>query len=206
MTDQSTVLNAVGPAGGTLEAILRVNFLNASIQNTQAIIQATDVKLNILIAILLLPLTRMDQVVSYLSQHRPVSGLGLAVVVAIAVLLAGAWLLALFTTLRGLVAIRDAAAHIRGQRPPQVKGCFYNADLFPHTRFRGVGDSIRTIDEQVRGFPNDLDSLLKELAWEQMKLTYIREVKMRRQRLAYGAAMASVLLALLLWPISVWLL
>ena len=206
MTEQATISKAVAPAGEGLEAILRVNFLNASIQNTQAIIQATDVKLNILIAILLLPLTRLDQLAGCLGQHRPASALGLAAVVTLVVLLAGAWLLALFTTLRGLVAIRDAAGHIRGQRCPQVQGCFYNADLFPHSPLRGVGESNRTIDEQVRSFPNDLDSLLKELAWEQMKLTYIREVKMRRQRLAYAAAMTAIVLALLLWPISLWLL
>ena len=112
------------------------------------------------------------------------------------------WGLALVVTLRGLSSIENPTEHI----DPIGQGTYYDK----YFKFSFI-DSIfnqsekkpdKTINDIVKHLPQNKDALEKELAFEQLKLSYIRGIKIVRQKYAYLFLLLWIVSGGLIWAIS----
>jgi hypothetical protein len=110
------------------------------------------------------------------------------------------WALAFWITLQALAAVDNPEKQVSGDRP---EGVFYGAKLFR----LGFLDALinRRVESQIQfhshldSVPEDDEAILKELVYEQMKLVYIRSVKLHRAKYAYRFCRTWVLLGGFLW-------
>lgn len=150
----------------------------AAIQDCQATIRATDVKVGALLTGLLLPFSKISQIWNYLEQlsrlieHNVVTYLFFIL-----------WFLAIYSLVRTISAIDNPLNHIVNNS--NCKGTFYGGKLY---RF-GVVDTLLNrekikADKDIASFaatyPDTSDGIELELSFEHMKLIYIREIKLHR--------------------------
>ncbi|EKA7371671.1 hypothetical protein OL330_000860 [Vibrio parahaemolyticus] len=154
------------------------DFIMAAIQDCQATIRATDVKVGALLAGLLLPFSQITQVWKYLDQLSTFIECN-----AVTYLFFALWFLAICSLVRTISAIDNPSNHIVNEST--CKGAFYGARLY---RF-GFLDSLLNrevikADKDIASFaetyPDTPDGIELELSFEHMKLIYIREIKMHR--------------------------
>jgi hypothetical protein len=150
----------------------------AAIQDCQATIRATDVKVGALLAGLFLPFSQISQIWKYLEQLSTLIDCN-----AVTYIFFFLWFLAICSLVRTISAIDNPANHIVNEST--CKGTFYGGGLY---RF-GFLDSLlnREIikaDKDIANFaatyPDTPDDIELELSFEHMKLIYIREIKMHR--------------------------
>ena len=174
-------------------------YLLAAISDSQAILRAVDTKINILFAILLIPLTKFPELATFTYTTITKQECGGTLVICIAALTGATfWALSVITAFRTLLGIDNPSSHIADGGG--VLGTFYAGQLF-----QSAGASRLPISESlakhVSDLPTDLDAIIRELAYEQMKLCYIRTVKFaryRRSMILAGGALISIGILLLL--------
>ncbi|GIA88561.1 hypothetical protein VCSRO41_1040 [Vibrio cholerae] len=150
----------------------------AAIQDCQATIRATDVKVGALLTGLLLPFSQISQIWKYLEQLSTLIECR-AVIYLFFVL----WLLAIYSLVRTISAIDNPSNHIVNEST--CKGTFYGGRLY---RFgfldtllnREIIKADKDIASFAATYPNTLDEIELELSFEHMKLIYIREIKLHR--------------------------
>jgi len=173
-------------------------FIMQSIVDLQGTIRAIDMKLQILIATLIVPIAALECIAKAIhtlwdSCLVADSCIWDAVVVAALYLLFISWIAALFFSIRGLVAVHDPRAHVSGDGLPT--GCFYAGHLFEtdlRDAFcdRSALKSTETLSAFLACHPTSPEAVNRELVFEKMKLAYIRQVKLCRQKWAFGALSA----------------
>jgi len=174
-------------------------FLYDAIHDTQDIIRAIDLKLHILTAILLLPIIEGNQfgmkkiiITAFQNQNWAT-----AVVSSIACLL---WLMSFCATISGICAIINPKERYTGLT--QVSGIYYTPGLFSFHFFDIFfccrNTAHKTMDEIRNELPSSRTELLDELLFEKMKLSYIRDIKAFRQRIAFRLFTAWLLMTVLL--------
>ncbi|MDV1150854.1 hypothetical protein ACSGEN_27685 [Klebsiella pneumoniae] len=88
------------------------------------------------------------------------------------------WLLSVVYLFLALTSISDPNKHMHGAKP---SGLFYGKGIFKieteNFGFKIKVTSNLTVDEVVSNLP-DQNGILKELTYEKMKITYIREIKL----------------------------
>ena len=153
-------------------------FIFAAIQDCQATIRATDVKVGALLAGLLLPFSKISEiwtVFETLSNHIHHT--------FVTYIFFSLWFLALFLLVRTIAAIDNPTNHIVSVGT--CKGSFYSAGLYAFH----ISDSIlnrdivkanKVITNFIADYPDKSDDIESELAFEHMKLIYIREIKLYR--------------------------
>lgn len=153
-------------------------FLYQSIADVQATIRAIDVKIGFMFVVLFLPLSVLDQVFD-VGQSIYCSSQFLTLVGAVVVLL---WLLSVLVLFKGASAISSPASHVLGGE--KLHSNFYEAGLFSLGFWDGLFNfpvkSKKSLSQVVVDLPSDDDALLTELAFEKMKLVYVRDVKFYR--------------------------
>ncbi|WP_394230551.1 hypothetical protein [Shewanella colwelliana] len=156
----------------------KAQFIIAAIEDCQATIRATDVKVGALLAGLLLPFSQITHIWIYLTQLSAMIEHQIFTFAFFAL-----WFTAICTLVRTISAIDNPANHIVNENT--CKGSFYSGGLY---RF-GFLDSLlnREIikaDKDVANFalsyPDSTDKIELELSFEHMKLIYIREIKLHR--------------------------
>jgi hypothetical protein len=165
-----------------------IKFLLAAIADCQGTIRALDTKINYLVVILIIPLTKLGSIER--TCVRLLSGVGAShyVMVGLVLVFCAAWLAAAYFAYFGLVAIDNPEGHINSNGGT---GVFYSGDLF-EVKFldrllnRNI-TSERSLAGQVDLLPSNDTLIIKELAFEQMKVGYIRAIKLKRARAAYNA-------------------
>jgi len=165
-------------------------FLYASINDAQSTIRAVDFKVSVLMLVLTIPLTQIPSI--FLTIYTLTTSLCDAWLV-VAVLLVGlflaTWLFSLTASLKSIIAIDNPVSHIKGG---PKEGSFYSAALFRTGFIDSVWNrclqSKRSVQEHHDAMPSDDDALVMELTFEQMKLVYIRSVKLERQKYAFISA------------------
>ena len=166
------------------------SFAFKSIADIQSTIRAIDTKMGILLAALAIPLK--DAVVAIHAWQGTASWLRDFALVAAILCYLGAIALALAT----LSGIGSAHAHVEGS--PEVP-TFFAGGLYPLSardalvRRRRVRSRI-DFAEFERAMPRNSTEIRRELAAEIMMLAYIRDLKLLRQRFAFGLTGASLLL------------
>jgi hypothetical protein len=177
---------------GSVDPTIRSEFLTKSIEDIQATIRALDVKASGLLVVLVVPLTATDKLGDALRALHRLSPWHMWPLTA-------CWGLSLLFALLTLWAIANPADRIPAEDQPA--GTYYGASLFS----LHIGDftpwpwtkSRYSVSSWLARCPSVPEDVVKELAFEQMKLTYIRDVKILRLRWALSLlALGLVLLAI----------
>lgn len=172
----------------------RTRFLFSAIADGQSTIRAVDTKVSILLAALAIPLREVALVLA--AWHETgYAWSGRNVIFAFAIL---AYVIAAVVAVRTLVGIGDATVHVRGAR---LENSFYSGGLFRFSLLDALfnhprAQSARTVSEFMAALPQTEPAIVEELSMEAMAVAYIRDIKLHRQRIAFGATVAAGALAL----------
>lgn len=178
----------------------RIEFLYHAIDDTQSTIRAIDIKIGFLFVVIVLPMTKLSSIYSNcMLLLMSCSCWYWLIVGAFAV----SWFLAVVTLFTSLVSISDPRKHI-----PDVSanGCFYDGGLFNFCLFdffiNSPVKSTKTMQDFILGLPGNDDAIVKELAFEKMKLVYIREIKIKRSSFCIKMMFLWIFLGGIVWSIN----
>lgn len=172
-------------------------FLYAAIADTQGVIRALDTKLSVALVIFTLALPKFDAIYAagtVATAARP------WLIWPFVIMFVLAWSGGLVCAFRGLVAIDNPGDHIEHG---DAKGAFYCGGHFTMTfkdSFQNAFAAVRPklLNHQV-ALPADALAIQKELAYEQLKLAYIRAIKIRRVSTTYMAVLVWIASGALIW-------
>lgn len=162
-----------------------------SILDIQTTIRAIDVKIGAILVGLLAPFASFGRVWAHfmnVSRVDPVSlGVGISVVFFLT------WMLSIFALVRALSAIDNPARHIVNSG--KYKGSFYGGGLYGFNFLdaflnRSMIKASKDVSAIILEIPDTKEKIMEELVFEQLKLIYIRDVKLFR--LQTGINLASI--------------
>jgi hypothetical protein len=174
-----------------------IAFMQAAVVDAQSVIRAIDTKVNYLFVLLIIPCTKLGAI--YRVCHTLVDHVGVAAYILI-LIFAVSWLASAVFAFLSIFAIDNPAKHISANGG---SGVFYSGDLFTLparaiASTKGIPSSMPLVQHLAR-LPTTDDEIVKELAYEQMKLCYIRRLKMMRAAAAFYAAAVWVLSGGIIW-------
>ncbi|WP_151981235.1 hypothetical protein [Acinetobacter guerrae] len=157
-------------------------FLQSAIQDTQQNIRAIDFKIGALLAGCIVPFPQIRTIYEFLSSNGLWWQQGLAWIIF------SIWLIAVLILLAALSAIDNPSKHINDGYAQ--KGTYYGGGIFKFNVINGfLRTDIRT-NKTVLNYSNELDDpnfpFINELAFEHLKLIYIRDLKLFRLKFAVG--------------------
>lgn len=156
-----------------------LNFLYQSINDIQGTIRAVDIKLGFVFALTFAPLVGIPEIIKIYSNLFKNDGFG--IINFIATLSAISWALSAFILFNAVAAISDPRKYIKSSTQ---SGCFYGGGRFPitwkDTLCNTPVESKYTIEEEIKILPKSEEFLIKELMFEKLKLSYIRDIKIKR--------------------------
>jgi len=192
-----------------------LTFLYQSISDMQSTIRSIDTKLGFILVLNIIPITNMGKIYSAIFQTLSIDdGCTIQIFkVVIVSMCAILWLLACVCTYKGITAIDDPRNHIR-ELNEQAKGIFYSGRLYDRNFIDAVFNrssvaSKKAFIEYCKDMPATDDQILKELTFDKMKLAYIRDMKLIRQKWAFRFTAYWVVVGLIIYFIMVknaWLL
>ena len=163
----------------------KINFLSISINDTQSIIKALDTKMGFLIALLSLPFTNLHKIISHLYLFVQCGSTNATIVwsYVIIIIFTLLWLLAFYISVRGILAIGNPSNNVNNDL--SANGSFYSGYLFRYSLKDGLihnrsNIATKKLSEQIKLIPEAEENIIIELTYEQMKLAYIRDVKIHR--------------------------
>ncbi|MEI8209558.1 MAG: hypothetical protein WCG16_10165 [Methylococcales bacterium] len=157
------------------------DFIAAAINDTQSTIRAIDLKVATLLVMILAPFAKIDRVfwhLSHLATH--LHTLPFLIIVFIFIF---TWILSLIALVRSICAIDNPSQHIINSS--LYTGRFYAGGLYMLNImdvFFNLEKTKASMDVQtfVDTIPDNEQAIEKELAFEKMKLAYIRDIKLNR--------------------------
>jgi ABC-type multidrug transport system fused ATPase/permease subunit len=161
----------------------KLDFVSAAILDTQSTIRAIDVKVAALLVGIVAPLPNINRIFFHLNHFGVQSPRMFFYGVVVLFLLS--WLLALIALVRAIGVIDNPAQHIINAS--NCKGMFYAgglyslgiADVFFN---RNIMKASKDLHSFVAQLPDNEPEIETELVFEQMKLAYIRDIKINRLR------------------------
>lgn len=156
----------------------KASYILAAINDSQAIIRATDTKAAALLAALIIPISSIDKIFSYFVKLSSCS-----LTLFLGSLFTLFWLLAFYTVIKAISSIDNPSQHINDS--DSAKGSFHLGGLFKlgeRDLFTNSNKltSTKNLNIVMDDYPSDIVSIVKELSFEHMKLVYIREIKTHR--------------------------
>ncbi len=154
----------------------KIEFLYQSISDIQATIRAIDVKIGFLFLVAFMPIAVLKDVVIVSVELWRLSAFYLILEIPIAL----SWFISIIYLFLALTSISNPSARIIGNKP---LGFFYGEFLFniKCMSINAVSQSKSTLTvSEVCDLLPDGQVLIEELVYEKMKITYIREIKLRR--------------------------
>lgn len=163
----------------------KITFILAAIADTQATIRAIDVKVGAMLVLILAPFANISRVFAHVDNLCCRSPKWLFITIGICFFVS--WLLALASLIRAVGALDNPARHINNSE--DQKGTFYGGGLFEFKVIDAFFNrhSIRAKKDLVsfsKDIPTSLEQIGNELAFEQMKVAYIRDIKANRLKWA----------------------
>lgn len=159
----------------------KIEFIYDSIHDIQSTIRAIDTKIATLLIVTGIPLANLEKIINYLGKFlykvAPVLGYTLIFFLVLS------WILSFAAALRAISAIDNPLKHIINSE--RFKGVYYSGNLYK-TGFldvffnRDVLKTSKNVDDHYQDFPEQDIDIVKELIFEQMKLAYIRDIKICR--------------------------
>lgn len=159
----------------------RTDFIAEAISDIQATIRAIDVKVTAILVVILAPFTNINRIFAHLGHFGIQSPRW--IFLSIVVLFLTTWVLALAALVRAIGAIDNPSRHVTN--PDFATGSFYASGLY----ILGIMDVFMnrsiiksSIDQQsfAAQVPTTSEGIERELIFEQMKLAYIRDIKLNR--------------------------
>lgn len=176
------------------------DFIKDSIKDIQETIRAVDRKLFGTIVILLLPLTQSSNI-STAIKSLYMFNVYIAVFFCSIIILFG--FLAFITSCLGIYSVGNPAKHISRKKHfeddenIEVTGSYYNGSFFKvgfwESYYTKSIESIQTLENHVDSMSKAECNIYNELVFEQCKVTYIRELKMKRQKISLQYIMITVI-------------
>ncbi len=180
-----------------------VSFMRDSILDIQSTIRALDTKVAALLVVLLAPLSNLGKIINHVDNYliKYPDNWHLVVVMFFAV----SWALALIASIRVISAIDNPAGHIINA--DEYSGVYYSGGLFNPSIIDVFFNSStlkasRDVESHLAIFPNDETSVKQELAFEQLKLVYIRDIKLVRFKFSLHAIYVWMTLGLFIYLLS----
>lgn len=169
----------------------KVTFIAGAILDIQSTIRAIDVKIGALLVAVLMPFSNLGRICAHFQNISQCYNKPLTLVLL--VLFFSAWVLSIIALIRGIAAIDNPANHIVNSS--EYKGSFYGGNLYNFGFLDCLlNRSIIKANKDVSAFgldiPENKSKIETELIYEQMKLIYIRDIKLHR--LKWGINLASV--------------
>jgi len=174
------------------------DFILAAIVDIQATIRAVDVKIAALLVGLLAPVANLDKVFHVFDKvHSKDPKIMLAAMLIFLLL----WLLAASSLAMAIGAISNPAPRINGHEA--MKGAFYAGYLFEFGILdvflnRGLVRANKDIDKFDEDIPINSVEIERELVFEQMKVAYIRDIKLQRFKWGFRLSCTWVLISTLI--------
>jgi hypothetical protein len=164
--------------------------MHRAVEENQLNVRAIDVKIGALLAAVLLPLTAAARIFAHLENFYGMWPHW--VTFAVNMLFLVAWLLALGCLVLAISALDNPAAHIPNSR--LFAGTFYGGGLFKLSWVDALINrpgiiATKNPAQLVAALPVSDQNILDELVFENMKLAYIRDIKMNRLKWALRFAM-----------------
>jgi len=161
----------------------KTNFVVNSINDIQSTIRALDAKFFGTIALFVLPLTEFELIAKSfkgLYSHYP----SLTLIIFIFLLIF--WLFGIVTSFIGIYGISNPSQRIKGVSKAGTTGLFYLPHIFKFNLisqfFPGWVKSSKNLLVIIEEMKLDANERFKELVFEQVKLVYIRDIKVARQK------------------------
>ena len=160
----------------------KLEFLYSAIQDTQQNIRAIDFKIGALLAGCIVPFPKIREIFEFLVESGSMWNHALAAMLFVT------WLLIVFILLAALSAIDNPSKHIPDYM--NQKGLYFNAGLFKfnlcNILYRSKNFSSKSTEDYKNAIEHSDFDITKELAYEHLKLVYIRDLKIFRLRYATG--------------------
>lgn len=168
----------------------KTNFLIASISDIQSNIRALDNKVIAIILILAIPVSQLKFLISV---YLNLFSLNLIVGYILCSSLIISWIICLIFTFYSIQSIDNPSKLIKNIA--DVKGIFYGADLFKVSFWNSLFLKKVIIAKDLKTYAKDFEGtdLEMELIYEQMKLSLIRDIKSKRQKVALKSAFLSII-------------
>jgi len=177
---------------------LQREFLYNAIQDTVSTIRAVDTKIHIVLGMYLIPIAVSDKISNAsLTWYKLQDWGNLCLLQIIALILLSIsiliWIYGLVISIAGIIAISNPVKAINlGNESP--KGTFYYVGkLVKKDIFNYKIDA--KLDKFIENLPLNEADIIKELSFELMKLGFIRDLKIKRHKLAASA--------IILWIVAV---
>jgi len=156
----------------------KLEFLHSAIQDTQQNIRAIDFKIGALLAGCIVPFPQIREIFKFLTANE------LWWQQALATIILAIWLLTVIILLLALSVIDSPSKHINDST--DQKGLYFNAGLFKFNLFNIFWRTDNFSKKSVQDYKNEIEDttldISKELAFEHLKLIYIRDLKIFRLR------------------------
>jgi hypothetical protein len=168
----------------------RFEFLVASVSDIQNIIKAVDTKVGFLLVFLGIPVSGLSKIFNVFSALFVCYEFGwwkFFVLVYIFLFIL-CWCLSFLTAIRVLTSIHNPNAHIKDA--PENHGSFFVGGLF-RMSYKELFITRKDLKSQIsfvefaQKSPQNKEQVISELIFEQMKLAYIRDIKIFRQNWAF---------------------
>lgn len=175
----------------------KIEFVINSINDIQGTIRAIDAKFFGTIALFLLPLTEIGEI-SKAFKNLYTHGECLTSLVLIVLIIV--WLVGIILSFIGIYSISNPSDSISGVSEAKTKGLFYQPNQFKlnffSQFFSGSVKSKQTLLEIIEETKLEENDRFNELVYEQIKLAYIRDVKITRQKSATIFLLVTIILLL----------
>ena len=159
----------------------RIDFLYAAITDIQSTIRAIDVKVAAILVGVLAPLANTNRIFAHLGHFGFQSPRWLFMALVVSFLLT--WVLALTALVRSIGAIHNPSQHIINTS--NCKGTFYGGGLYTLSIIdvflnRSIIKASKDPQSFAAQLPTNDTEIEVELVFEQLKLAYIRDMKLNR--------------------------
>ncbi|WP_439840191.1 hypothetical protein [Aeromonas veronii] len=172
----------------------KISFIMSAINDAQATIRATDVKVGALLAGLLLPISYIGAIWDYaLSDYTPRL---LFIMICILFIL---WATSISILVKTISAVGNPAKNISGEE--YSNGSFYGGELYKFTFKNALlnlnaNKSSMSVQLFCNTYPSSQVDICLALSFEHMKLIYIRDIKLYRLDLALKTTVVFLLLGI----------
>jgi hypothetical protein len=175
---------------------LKIEFLYNAIQDSVSTIRAVDTKLQIILGIYLVPFIFSEKLIdAVFFWNKNQDWNNLCIIQIITLILSGIsfllWFVGIVNSIIGIIAMFNPVKAIEGEQP---NGSFFYVGKLVKNGLFHYKINAKLLDYMKR-LPENENEIIKELAFEQMKLSFIRDVKIKLHRRAAYCA--------ILWGISI---
>lgn len=178
----------------------KYNFFVSSINDIQLTIRAIDNKLIALLVLLILPITKLDVLITVFIKLIDWNAIYGYASISIFTLI---WVTGLIMTFLGIISIENPSKHIKGAN--SFQGIFYSVGDFKIKKIQMLFSSKITtsleLTEMIENADVDDNQIFRELIFEQTKLSFIRNLKAKRQKAAIIFIVLAVFIFLANWTL-----